>query len=253
MAGLLAAPGLQNNISINDIEGIMIHEIPLTQEITPSDIGREYIRKRKISALLALDVNLVTMEELGMAQIRFQKAISQIAVNEVPPLNPNVIQAAVTRALDDAIPALTDDIHARIQATLQEELRPIKRQLLTMQAHQINERIIFKHNQRASCDDSLIIRAPLKANIGFSAEPPIATMNGTMQQPIAAVLNGDPPLPGTNAIPPEEFGFPRKFNFRLTSLKIGFLCRFYNDTFGIVDGDDRESQNFKLRNFILGI
>eukprot|EP01041_Mallomonas_annulata_P010196 gene10196-21251_t len=226
MMGLPVSPPFANNIA-NDTPGVCAPAVQYLQ-VTPVVVDRELNRKRKVYELIALNPQLVTPEESDLAEIRFHQAVAQAAG-----------EMAVARPCTTA-------------------LKPLREALRSISAHQLNEKRVFTYNQKASLLPKAlvtVVRAPYKMAIGFAAAPPIAAMNPTDGIPhaIMTVLSGEAPLPGVDAVPPESFSVPTSFCFDMAPEEIGYLCRYYNDTFGIVEGDDRNTQNFKLKNFLLGV
>ena len=75
---------------------------------------------------------------------------------------------------------------------------------------------------------------------------------GAVPVGIAAVFAAPPPLPGPGVFPPAALRFPNTTAVDLTSAQIGYLARWYNNTFGIVAGDVLGDQRQKLRDFLCG-
>ena len=99
------------------------------------------------------------------------------------------------------------------------------------------------------------MRPLFKSVVGFAAEPPIAAMQpaGAVPAAVAAVFAAPPPVPGVGVLPPAALRFPRTTAIYLTMAEIGYLARWYNNTFGIVGGDNAGAQMKKLRDFLAGL
>eukprot|EP01041_Mallomonas_annulata_P001681 gene1681-3253_t len=219
MAGLPLSLPFANNF-INNISGVSTPAVP-PMEVIAAVVGRESIRKKR--------------PQFGNTRGNWTSG------NAFLPCNFQAV--GETAAPPWFGPAM------------EVALRPLEQRLLKMEAIQTNEIRVFKHNRKALNDNWIVIMAPYKTIIGFSAAPPIAAMNpvGGVPDDIAGVLDGDASLPGVGEIPPASFPFPENFDSYLSPAHIGYLCRFYNDTFGVVEGDGNDAQNLKLQNFLLGI
>jgi hypothetical protein len=98
------------------------------------------------------------------------------------------------------------------------------------------------------------LRALYKFIDGFAAAPPIPAMEpaGGLPPAVAALFEAAPPLPGLNVLRPAVLAFPQTTAVDLTMAEIGYLARWYNNTFGILEGDDAGAQRTKLRDFLTG-
>ena len=91
--------------------------------------------------------------------------------------------------------------------------------------------------------------------MGFAPAPPIPAMNpaGGVPAGIAAVFAAPPPAPGVGVFPPAALRFPQTTASILTMAEIGYLARWYNNTFGIAIADQHGQQLQKLRDFLSGL
>ncbi|KAL3695749.1 hypothetical protein R1sor_009825 [Riccia sorocarpa] len=195
------------------------------------------------------DERVVTEEEISKATVRLHEAVDKYRAGEntnTPPWFDGAIAIAIA-------PLRTSLEHARIalgrvERTLKEELTGLD--------FRIQNVTIFTNNQNsyARSGDSPIIM-PLKMKDGFRGEAPIAAMNPPTQaeriDEAEEILTAGVLGPGAT-LPPS---FPRVSNAgeRLEPYQIGYLCRFYNETFNIAEEDDSYAQNLNLQRFLSGL
>jgi hypothetical protein len=113
---------------------------------------------------------------------------------------------------------------------------------------------LYSINQ-ALADLNLPVVPLNKVNAGFTDAPPSpnnAPPNGIIPNEVAAILNAPAPLPGVDVIPPLAVRFPLHMSDHLTLAEIGFLSRWYNDSFGILPGDLHSAQVLKLQKWMQG-
>jgi hypothetical protein len=91
-----------------------------------------------------------------------------------------------------------------------------------------------------------------KTNPGFATTAPIRAGRARAPPAISAVFRAPPPAPGPNVFPPAAITFLTTSASTLTQDEIGYLSRWYNDTFGILTGDDVAQQMNKLKFFLCG-
>ena len=96
-----------------------------------------------------------------------------------------------------------------------------------------------------------LVRPLRKSILRFAAAPPILAMvPQAVPAPIAAVFGGPPSAPG--ALPPAALPFLDSTDATMSQAEIGYLSRWYNNSFSIVLGDTHLVQLRKLRGFLSG-
>ena len=210
---------------------------------------------------------LVTELDLGNAHIRYLGATMQAMGNNVPPVVPDAggvppvvpnaqlggnapppwFHAAVQASVPGAVQAAVAGIHADIA------------HIASLQSMGSNNRIA-KQNRTNYALVAVQPGGPIaaitlleKETPGLAANPPVANMNPTPQNPIPKgvnqVLNNNNPAQYIGLSPRDaSIDFPdiTHIGSPLTQAEIGYLSRFYNNTFGIVINDNCQVQRMKF-------
>ncbi|KAI8804618.1 hypothetical protein BJ742DRAFT_823505 [Cladochytrium replicatum] len=252
MAGLPASPPL--NQTIDHLPYVHLPAVP-AGAVTDAVVGDEFMRKQAISALAALQ--LATRAEVGQAARREADAIHQVGGGNIAP--PWFI-AAIAPLQQGVLAAqqAAEGAHQAAQAAEQAMLA----NSLKLDAMNQNSRI---HARNAQATLQHLYERPTKAVTGFMAVLPNPAMNPPQQgmpAGIAAVFTQPPPAPGANVFPPEVLPFPTTpdsslpfaitLDSSLTQAQVGYLCRWYNDSFGIQPNDPHSTQLTKLKEFLAG-
>ncbi|KAJ1559071.1 hypothetical protein HK405_012119 [Cladochytrium tenue] len=165
---------------------------------------------------------------------------------------PAAIDVALPAAMDAALPAavnvaLPAVVNAALPAAIGTALGPTHAMVANIQIHRHNR--LWLHAQ-----SGFTFRRPSKHVKGFAEAPPIPEMappNG-MPADIESILNGPPPAPGVDVVPPPALPFMNDATTEITQAEIGYLAMWYNDTFGIEAGDNHMLQLHKLRVWLCG-
>eukprot|EP00549_Striatella_unipunctata_P013465 CAMPEP_0118722174 /NCGR_PEP_ID=MMETSP0800-20121206/31197_1 /TAXON_ID=210618 ORGANISM="Striatella unipunctata, Strain CCMP2910" /NCGR_SAMPLE_ID=MMETSP0800 /ASSEMBLY_ACC=CAM_ASM_000638 /LENGTH=220 /DNA_ID=CAMNT_0006630251 /DNA_START=258 /DNA_END=920 /DNA_ORIENTATION=- len=219
MAELPAAPAV-TNAAVNAHPDMA--PAPAHAAITPAQVANEGRRKRKLEDILySTPIGApaaVTAAEVGAAQIRHNAAIARSAGAAVSP------------------PWLAPALNAA--------LAPISAQIANVTVKAMN-------TAQRPTGGAVIMRA--KEAAGYAAVPPLPNMVPPAEpHAVTDVFAAGGLAPGAGVVPPAALPVPANFAASITSAEIGYLCRFYNDTFGIVAGDNHAQQMKKLLNYLCG-
>jgi len=235
MAELPAAPAV-TNAAVNAHPDMA--PAPAHAAITPAQVANEGRRKRKLEDILySTPIGApaaVTAAEVGAAQIRHNAAIARSAGAAVsPPWLAPALNAALAPALN-----------AALASALNAALAPISAQIANVTVKAMN-------TAQRPTGGAVIMRA--KEAAGYAAVPPLPNMVPPAEpHAVTDVFAAGGLAPGAGVVPPAALPVPANFAASITSAEIGYLCRFYNDTFGIVAGDNHAQQMKKLLNYLCG-
>eukprot|EP01041_Mallomonas_annulata_P010472 gene10472-21845_t len=179
---------------------------------------------------------LISDYDIGMAEVRKNKAID--LVEGVQVVAPTWFGPAINAAVELAVEAhFIPAVNAAVELAVAHRFSALEASFADM--------IIFRRNNQTVQDRS-----------GLMAAPPLGAMAPLVIPPeIAAAFVAAPPLPGKGIIPPQHFPFPINTHMKLNQAEIGYLCMWYNCSFGI--GDDAgpypiTRQRGLLREFLMG-
>ncbi|KAH9136085.1 hypothetical protein AeRB84_018627 [Aphanomyces euteiches] len=189
-----------------------------------------------------------------MAAGREAEAISQVHGNAIAPMWFNQALAAALNPIEQGLNGVQIQVNG-----LRNQVNGLRNQVNDFQAHMMvvhaNSRI-FVRNLAACAVPTNEFQRPAKMNRGYLAhnDLPNAQLraDGNIPGPIQAIFNLPAPDPGPNVFPPVILQFVENYSANVTSRQIGYLCRWYNDTFGIEAGDNHADMMRKLKGFLTG-
>ncbi|KAG9413073.1 hypothetical protein AC1031_016091 [Aphanomyces cochlioides] len=271
MAGLPPSPPFNNPV----LAGFHFMN---TAAVNPGDmdmagVGRE--TRRKVWSAVFSGITHVEDAEIGMAAGREAEAISQVHGNAIAPMWFNQALAAALNPIQQGLNGLQNQVNGLQNQVngLQNQVNGLQNQVNGLDAHlqlvhhqqedfqthmmvvHANSRI-FARNLAACAVPTNPFQRPAKLNRGYLAinQLPNAQLRGVgiIPGPIHAIFNAPAPDPGPNVFPPDDLPFAENYSSNLTSRHIGYLCRWYNDTFGIEAGDNHTDMMRKLKCFLTG-
>ncbi|KAH9114757.1 hypothetical protein AeMF1_011184 [Aphanomyces euteiches] len=207
-------------------------------------VGRE--TRRKVLFAMLSGIDLVEDAEIGMAAGREAEAISQVHGNAIAPMWFNQALAAALNPIEQGLNGVQIQVNGlRNQVNgLQNQVNGLRNQVNDFQAHMMvvhaNSRI-FARNLAACAVPTNEFQRPAKMNRGYLAHNDLPN----------AQLRAD----GIS------LGLYKQFSICQHQIlvqmfshlrQIGYLCRWYNDTFGIEAGDNHADMMRKLKGFLTG-